>query len=591
MTTTKKLLSASKVIAILCWMINLLSAAQFGNFTYTDNGTSITITDYPETAVGPVVIPASILGKPVTAIGINAFQNCQYLKEVSIPVSITSVRDGAFRYCNSLTSISIPVGLTYIGQGAFAYCPALTSATIPASVTSMGSGVFYSCTTLTAITVDPLNAMYASLDGILFNKSVTLLMTSPAGKTGSFTIPGSVTAIGLGGFANCSLTGVTIPDSVVEIGDNAFYSCRKLSSIVIPASVASIGQTAFYDCTELTSISVDSVNPVYSSIDGVLYPKNLDSVITCPAGKAGGVAIPAGVATIGDSAFARCGRLTSVMIPSSVTIIRGGAFMGCSSLTNITIPDSVSIIGSFAFSSCTSLADVVIPSAVKVIERLAFSSCTSMTSVSIPDSVISIGQSAFQSCTSLTSVTIPESVTSIEGYAFWACSSLTSAYFLGVAPFMGDNVFGATSSEFTAYFFNDKVGFATPVWMGHLAVGMGNALPAKKWLILQGLPYDSDLNTDVNTDGVNLLMAYALNLDPRQNLSGSMPTPVIAGNQLSLTFYAGSPGVSYIVESCTDLHSWSTAGVNLSVPDANGFRTATVAATDPGRFMRLVAIY
>lgn len=86
-------------------------------------------------------------------------------------------------------------------------------------------------------------------------------------------------------------------------------------------------------------------------------------------------------------------------------------------------------------------------------------------------------------------------------------------------------------------------------------------------------------------------MAYALNLDPNRNLSGSMPGPVVAGNQVSLTFYAGSPGVTYSVQTSTDMQTWTTAGVTLSAPDANNNRTATVPLTGPSRFMRLVVVY
>ena len=93
--------------------------------------------------------------------------------------------------------------------------------------------------------------------------------------------------------------------------------------------------------------------------------------------------------------------------------------------------------------------------------------------------------------------------------------------------------------------------------------------------------------SDPNADGVNLLMAYALALDPRQNLSGSIPRPVIAGDQMTLTFQAGSEGITYRVETSDNLQSWSTNGVTLSALDANGYRTAWFSGGGPNRFMRL----
>ena len=98
------------------------------------------------------------------------------------------------------------------------------------------------------------------------------------------------------------------------------------------------------------------------------------------------------------------------------------------------------------------------------------------------------------------------------------------------------------------------------------------------------------LGSDPNGDGVNLLMAYALNLDPKQNLQSSIPRPLIAGSQMGLTFYAGTAGVTYSVETSTDLQTWTSAGVTLSTPDANNLRTASAPTTGPNRFMRLVVI-
>ena len=114
--------------------------------------------------------------------------------------------------------------------------------------------------------------------------------------------------------------------------------------------------------------------------------------------------------------------------------------------------------------------------------------------------------------------------------------------------------------------------------------------PLATWLVSNGFYSSTDPQSDPNGDGVTLLMAYALNLDPKLNLASSLPKPVITGNQMNLTFYAGSAGVTYSVESSTDLKTWSTTGVTLSAPDANQFRTASVPTTDPHRYLRLVVV-
>ena len=211
------------------------------------------------------------------------------------------------RYTGNATTLDIPAQIqglpvTGIGDGAFANCVSLTSVTIPSSVTSIGNDAFIYCYDLASVT-----------------------------------IPSSVTSIGQGAFANCvSLTSVTIPSSVTSIGEVAFAGCSSLISITIPSSVTSIGEAPFPRCSSLTSITVDNRNPAYASIDGVLFDKNIRSIISYPTGKtARTYIIPSSVTTVGDAAFYGC-SLTSVTIPSSVTVIGFGAFQE-SSLTSVTL--------------------------------------------------------------------------------------------------------------------------------------------------------------------------------------------------------------------------------------------------------------
>ena len=200
-----------------------------------------------------------------------------------------------------------------------------------------------------------------------------------------------VTSIGYQAFYRCSMTSVTIPDSVTSIGDSAFYWCSNLTSITIPDGVTSIGARAFYNCTRLTSVTIGN-----------------------------------GVTSIGVEAFYGCYRLTSIAIPDSVTSIGNWAFSDCSSLTNIAIPDSITSIGYGAFEDCTSLTSVTIGDGVTSIGERAFYGCESLTSIILPDSVTSIGDYAFYACCNLTSVTIGDGVTPIGDYAFYACYNLTS---------------------------------------------------------------------------------------------------------------------------------------------------------------------
>ena len=175
----------------------------------------------------------------------------------------------------------------------------------------------------------------------------------------SLAIPNSVINIGDWAFtatdSYSSLTNVTIGNGVNAIGRGAFHFCDKLTSITIPASVVSIGNGAFGGCFGLKKIMVDTNNPAYSSVDGVLFNKSQTTLVQFPAGRAGNYTIPETVSNIEDFALWNCPRLTSVTIPDGITNIKHEAFAACSRLTSVTIPASVTSIGDSAFDSCVSL--------------------------------------------------------------------------------------------------------------------------------------------------------------------------------------------------------------------------------------------
>ena len=203
-----------------------------------------------------------------------------------------------------------------------------------------------------------------------------------------------------------------IPDTlagktVTAIGDSAFYCCESLTSVTIPDSVEQIGMNPFAACSALKTIFVSPDHPYLAVIDDVLFRKADKALISYPAGiSSSAYTIPQGITAIGDGAFSACNSLTSVTIPDSVTSIGNSAFYDCDSLTSVTIPNSVTSIGDRAFSSCDFLTSVSIPDSVTSIGDEAFSGCMSLTSVTIPDSVTEIGENAFAYCPNLT-LTVP----------------------------------------------------------------------------------------------------------------------------------------------------------------------------------------
>jgi hypothetical protein len=426
----------------------------------------------------------------VTNIGNYMFYFCN-LTSVTIPNSVTSIGMGAFGWCKSLTSVTILNGVGFIGMTAFAACTSLTSITIPNSVTSIGwrgfeycssltnvtigsgatniSEAFVDCTSLTAISVETNNPSYSSLEGVLFDKSQTTLIEYPGGKVGSYSIPNSVTSIAYKAFSG---------------------GCTSLTNVSIPNSFTNLDHNAFGECTSLTAINVETNNPAYSSVSGVLFNQSQTTLIIFHEGKVGSYSIPNSVTKIGDDAFAGCSSLASVSIPNSVTTIGSDAFAGCSSLTDVTIPNRIT----------------------------------------------SIGHDAFAYCTSLTNVTIPKSLTSIGDHAFTGCSSLALVYFQGNAPRLGAYVFGwGPGMPFvnaTAYYLPGRTGWGSSF----------GGIPTALWLP-QAQVTDTSFGVKTNQFGFKLTWVDGLSVvvEASPRLSNPVWSPVATNTLLGGSFYFTDP--------------------------------------------------
>jgi hypothetical protein len=173
-----------------------------------------------------VVIPSGVIN-----IGNEAFRNCSGLTFVTFPNTLKTIGNDAFYKCPLITSATIPNSVTSIGQYAFGFCSALSSVTIGSGVASIGGGAFAVCDRLTSFNVNIGNLSYVAEDGVIFNKTKTVLVVCPSGKQ-NYTIPTCVTDIGERAFYMGSLISVTIPNTVRNIGAYAL-SCSYLSDVTV----------------------------------------------------------------------------------------------------------------------------------------------------------------------------------------------------------------------------------------------------------------------------------------------------------------------------------------------------------------------
>lgn len=218
----------------------------------------------------------------------------------------------------------------------------------------------------------------------------------------SVTLPEGLLAIGNDAFYGCeALAEITIPDSVTTLGSYAFYGCSALTEMALSASVTEIGDYAFDTTEGITAFTVDADNAVYTSQDGVLFDKDLTTLLKYPEARP-------------DKSYT---------VPSSCKTIADWAMIGTQYLEQIDL-GHVTSIGEDAFYYCVGLKSIVIPEGITELKGAVFCYCTSLESVTLPSTLKSIGENCFYSCTSLTDITLPEGLEKIEGYAFFHCTSL-----------------------------------------------------------------------------------------------------------------------------------------------------------------------
>ncbi len=460
----------------------------------TNNNTQLTLR---EGAFDAIVVKhiynngqgAIVFDSPLTTIGENAFYSCYNLTSIMIPEKVTSIGNYAFAGCTSLGNVTLPEGLESIGNSAFQDCTSFSSVTIPASVTSLGSGIYQSCKgslTINCDIQDSYNSNSSPFTGATFSKVTISEGVTHVGKYAfygnssltSVTLPESLLTIGAQAFYRSGLANITIPDGVLSIGNEAFYNCQNLLKAKVGRGVSTLPQGIFNACAYMTSVELS---------EGLL---KIDQSAFYGCSLLLRVTIPDSVTEIASSAFQNCAKLMQLKLGSGLQIIGGNAFSGCTSLLTLDIPEGVTTIGQNAFYYCTSLVSTTLPSTITNIEQNSFQYCTgtatikfnipsgsynsprlyssfskiifsedvttigayafyngaSLTSIELPSSLVTIGEYAFSNCTSLRSVAIPDSVMIIDGYAFSGCTSLATATVGSGVSTLSSNLFAGCTS-------------------------------------------------------------------------------------------------------------------------------------------------
>lgn len=400
----------------------------------------------------------------------------EYVKDIIIPNSVTSISFGMFSGKKNLESITLSNSLTSINS--FGYCENLTYIDIPNSVTTIKENAFIVCTNLKTVKIG--NSLH-EINNNAFNSCTSLT---------SIVIPPSVNYIKDNVFHNCTnMSSVTLNNGIKTIGENAFENCVNLTSIKLPESLTSIAANAFINCTQLTIISTEygdfktdlygnisimynngnsMVFNVHGAIDNEIWYTTTDNkelnelqygdlmvkqheytrgkgIITFDSqlinivrnlfngkGTLSTIQIPLTITDIGDHAFANCNSLNSIKLSNNVEnspikIIGEYAFSNCKSLTHIILPQSINTIAEGAFDGCEMLNNIILPNNLITITKNSFRSCKSLTSITIPENVNTIGDNAFQECFNIKYIDFTQpTITSIGKYAFSQCNLLTS---------------------------------------------------------------------------------------------------------------------------------------------------------------------
>lgn len=323
-------------------------------------------------------------------LGYGCFSGCQSVVKVNGSTTY-NIPNYCFSDCINLQEVNFSVG--EIGNYAFSGCSSFKQ--IPSTATSIGEGAFTNC----------------------------------VGLPTEIAIPNSVKNIGRNAFEGCSILSLKLGENLEDLEECAFKGCN-ITSLSIPKSVINIRANAFGECSQLTTLKIEdgdteicmedafSQSPIETfylgrSVCGSFKNMSVSSV-----------EIGAKAKSIGKSFFAYCLSLSSISIPNNIEVLGDGAFEGCNSLKSVELGNGLTSINSYLFHNCSSLTYICVPNDVNVIGSHAFDGCTNLSSISIGDNITFVGNNAFANCIALKALQLPIRVETIEARAFRNCKSI-----------------------------------------------------------------------------------------------------------------------------------------------------------------------
>ena len=349
------------------------------DYEYTVSGGSVTLTSYKGTDAEPV-IPASIGGRKVTAIGKECFRGNAKIKKIVVPEGITAIGDYAFEACSSASELVLPSTLKTIGKAAFSGDGQLKELVIPNSVQRIDDGAFLYCINLDSVTG---GAGLTEIGEFVF-AGCTEMAKADLSRAQLTVLPDRT-------FCNCeSLFEVKLPDSIETVGKRAFYNCRTVETIVFSGDVKTVADYAFENCSNLKEVSLGTYSglklgdylftdrfgssPIHLRLpdnteitDKTLYNASLGGIYV---GGDGHLKSASGseLTIIDGQIYEENGTVLVNAFPEKID---NGSWVpvietvsdGTHSFTRYTVPDSVRVIASGAFGG-TKFGNVVIPASV-----------------------------------------------------------------------------------------------------------------------------------------------------------------------------------------------------------------------------------